>query len=194
MASATLPQPWPRSNASPVRGAEAGTGRDAVANGGSSRAGRLSRVLPGSETTAPRTPARHATMAIMAQAPWDAEHTVRSHTSGRALAQSVASRVRLALAGHMQDSAAWESARGPLTERDLLLFSPRQQQLLVTASRKRTATNRPNPVPPRGMSSQVRENPLHVRIHADGLVRLIAGVPGSDVASLRLSRDLGTCS
>jgi hypothetical protein len=172
-----------------VRGAEAGTGRDAVANGGSSRAGRLSRVLPGSETTAPRTPARHATMAIMAQAPWDAEHT-----SGRALAQSVASRVRLALAGHMQDSAAWESARGPLTERDLLLFSPRQQQLLVTASRKRTATNRPNPVPPRGMSSQVRENPLHVRIHADGLVRLIAGVPGSDVASLRLSRDLGTCS
>ena len=68
---------------------------------------------------------------------------------------------RLELIGRLRDSKREDANKKPYVERDLLLFSPRQQYLILAGKRGKDSAARregmcgTQPELPRGMSSQV---------------------------------------
>ena len=94
-------------------------------------------------------------------APWETERRVQEVRGTLPFGVSIASLVRIELAAHLRDSLAEHSNCPPLHDRDLLLFSPRQQQLLHASKANHIPKGHTRisrtlyPVPPRGISAQV---------------------------------------
>jgi len=97
---------------------------------------------------------RHA---VATYAPWKIEKAERVLNQNRAVPTlTIAARLRADLTSYMRKAKHKDAGKKSMSHHDLLLFLPRQQHLLLEGKLAAGTGKYPQPVAPRGMSSQVR--------------------------------------